>query len=114
MQQVKGMGGVITDVIVSDKTGTAVHVSHTHTRLLSPSAFLPHIAPPPPVLASGTMTRDNIIIDGIVVPPCPPSLTPRAHMVAVIETLVMTLEIVQDATAGELKCSNQEDAALLK
>jgi magnesium-transporting ATPase (P-type) len=81
MQQVKGMGGLITDVIVSDKTGT--------------------------------MTRDRIIIDELLFPPCPPSAACREHQVAMLETLVMTLEIVQDAAGGGLKCSNQEDAALL-
>jgi hypothetical protein len=81
MQQVKGMGGLITDVIVSDKTGT--------------------------------MTRDNIIIDELVLPPCPPSVAPYHHTLAMLETLVMTLEIVQDASGGGLKCSSQEDSSLL-
>lgn len=81
MQQIKGMGGLITDVIVSDKTGT--------------------------------MTRDNIVIDELVFPPCPPSSSPYDHKIAMLETLVMTLEIVQDAAGGGLKCSSQEDSALL-
>lgn len=81
MQQVKGMGGLITDVIVSDKTGT--------------------------------MTRDNIIIDELVFPPCPSTLTSHTHHVAMLETLVMTLEVVQDAAGDGLKCSSQEDSALL-
>ena len=39
MQQVKGMGGVITDVIVSDKTGRALQqfTCHTRTHVLYPS-----------------------------------------------------------------------------
>jgi magnesium-transporting ATPase (P-type) len=81
MQQIKGMGGLITDVIVSDKTGT--------------------------------MTRDSIVIDELVFPPCPPSTPSHHHTLAMLETLVMTLEIVQDAAGGGLKCSTQEDTSLL-
>jgi magnesium-transporting ATPase (P-type) len=75
------MGGLITDVIVSDKTGT--------------------------------MTRDNIIIDELLFPPCAPSESQNQHTLSMLETLVMTLEIAQDAAGGGLKCSTQEDASLL-
>jgi magnesium-transporting ATPase (P-type) len=82
MHQFKGMSGLITDVIVSDKTGT--------------------------------LTRDNIIIDSLVMPPCQHSLTPYTQNLSMLETLVMTLEIEQDSADGAIKCSSQEDSALLR
>jgi magnesium-transporting ATPase (P-type) len=100
MQQVKGMGGPLT----------------TEKGLLTPWQVKGMGGLITDVIVSdktGTMTRDNIIIDELVLPPCPSSVAPYDHTLAMLETLVMTLEIVQDAAGGGLKCSSQEDSSLL-